>query len=90
MSHDEAWKNYTDESVERLERGLEYTRRARFLRYEGFTTKQIAERLNALGVKNTKGSLPTANNLHFVTHGVEPRSGHGRRGRRNRKSNGTD
>ena len=62
MMDDDAWKNYTDETLEQLkeqfELAIEFKRRARFLRSQGFSCRRIAERLNELGVKDPQGRSP--------------------------------
>lgn len=63
MMDDDAWKSYTDETLEQLEVKfkvtLEFRRRARFLRSQGFSCRRIAERLNELGVKDPQGRSPS-------------------------------
>ena len=57
MMDDDAWKSYTDEKIERLERELELKRRVRFLRTQGFPCKRIADFVNELGDSSSSASM---------------------------------
>ena len=86
MIDDDGWEDYTDEKVKRLEGALEYHRRVRFLRFQGFSVKQIAKHLNGLGVKNTYGRTVTMGGVHHAVSDVTIKEGHGNRGRQHRPS----
>tara|TARA_Y100000114_G_C11754452_1_gene326111 strand:+ start:1498 stop:1863 length:366 start_codon:yes stop_codon:yes gene_type:complete len=76
MMDDDAWKSYTDEKIEQLERELEFKRRIRFLRAQGFPFKRIAELVNELGFSINQSRVYT------MTRDIELQPGHGNGGRR--------
>ena len=82
MMDDDAWKSYTDEKIERLEKELEYVKRARFLRSQGFTFARIAEHLNEQGLKNRQGRSATTSGAYQIASDVEMGQGHDNGGRR--------
>ena len=85
MMDDDAWKSYTDEKIERLEHDfkvtLEFKRRARFLRSQGFSCRRIAEHLNELGVKDSQGRSPIGSIVYNHTKDIELPHSHANGGR---------
>ena len=85
MMDDDAWKSYTDEKIEQLEEqfrvALEFKRRARFLRSQGFSCRQIAERLNELGVKDPQGRGPIRSVVYNHTKDIVLPHSHANGGR---------
>ena len=85
MMDDDAWKSYTDEKIEQLEEqfrvALEFKRRARFLRSQGFSCRRITERLNELGVKDPQGRGPTWQTVYNHTKDIVLPHSHANGGR---------
>lgn len=75
MMDDDAWKSYTDEKIEQLERELELKRRIRFLRTQGFPCKRIADFVNELGFCTSGGGV------YSMTRDIRLQPGHGNGGR---------
>tara|TARA_S200002703_G_scaffold127486_1_gene114126 strand:+ start:123 stop:470 length:348 start_codon:yes stop_codon:yes gene_type:complete len=61
MMDDDAWKSYTDERIEQLERELEFKRRIRYLRTQGFSNARIRKFINELGFSITPGKVYALN-----------------------------
>lgn len=59
--NDDAWKSYTDETLEQLERELEFKRRIRYLRTQGFPNTRIREFVNELGFSITPSKVYALN-----------------------------